>query len=170
MVNEIAPLELIRKIVSGEIEVGKAKQVENLISIIQEEIKSLCFPADKVYISFSSKSPAQTIGGSWTHLNSVFLYSASSETVSAGGTGGSSTHELATAEMPNHRHEVYMLKKTTSTSYPTGKPTNVETTSGRYIYSTTNGYDGLTSYTGEGKAFSILPPYITVHMWRKTAA
>lgn len=58
------------------------------------------YPVGAIYQSWSSTSPANLFGGSWSQITEKFLYCANS----AGGTGGASTVTLSVTQMPSHHH------------------------------------------------------------------
>lgn len=81
-------------------------------------------------------------------------------------TGGSKTHALTTAEMPAHTH-------TASISSTTDTGNNVNQAGGGRPYmrqgSNNGGLTATTDSTGGGSAHTIVQPYITVYMWKRTA-
>ena len=70
------------------------------------------YPVGSVYITTSQTSPASLFGGTWAHINSRFLYSASSESASTTSTGGSSTRTLSASNIPQHTHSIPALTGT----------------------------------------------------------
>lgn len=117
------------------------------------------WPVNSIYISYSHTSPASLIGGTWTRLQSRFLWgTTTSGTI--GATGGEQTHKLTISEMPAHTHAV----------------------NSRTVYSTSGSGNGLTIQkygsetenpaiyeTGGGAAHNNMPPYVNVAIWRRTA-
>lgn len=79
---------------------------------VTAEILNKFFPVGTIYESTSSTSPAAEFGGTWTQIKGRFLVAAGSNgksgdellNLTAGGTGGTSTHTITTAEMPQHNH------------------------------------------------------------------
>ena len=73
------------------------------------------YPVGAIYQSWSSTSPANLFGGSWSQITEKFLYCANS----AGGTGGASTVTLNINQMPTHHHfppSAYFLVQNTAGS------------------------------------------------------
>lgn len=70
-------------------------------------LMDIVYPIGSIYQSMSVTSPASTIGGTWTKIN-TFLYGA--DTV--GQTGGERTHTLTIVEMPTHAHAQYVTANT----------------------------------------------------------
>ena len=62
-------------------------------------LMDIIYPVGSIYQSMNATSPASSIGGTWTRLN-TFLYGSTT----AKNTGGEATHTLSINEMPAHRH------------------------------------------------------------------
>lgn len=123
----------------------------------QSESLLAVYPVNSIYISYSHTSPASLFGGTWTRLAPYFLYG-TGETGTIGETGGSTSHTLTVDEMPAHTH---LLKLRANAGTETGYSVMQE--NGKYSLGTRN------ENTGGGQAFSIIPPFIKVSIWRRTA-
>ena len=119
----------------------------NLLDII--------YPVGSVYITFNETSPIDTVGGTWELLENIFLYSSSDAT---GLTGGEATHTLTVNEMPKHNHYCNFGSSGSSGSSWVTKYAQYRTDGGWY-----------SNDTGGSQAHNNMPPYITVHMYRRTA-
>lgn len=62
-------------------------------------LMDIIYPVGSIYQSMNATSPASSIGGTWTRLN-TFLYGSTT----AKNTGGEATHTLSLNEMPAHSH------------------------------------------------------------------
>ena len=113
------------------------------------------YPVGSVYITFNETSPTDVVGGTWELLKNTFLYSSADAT---GITGGEATHTLNVNEMPTHHHYCDFASNGASGSIWV-------TTYQRY--SQNGGWN--TRDSGGGQAHNNMPPYITVHMYRRTA-
>ena len=139
----------------------------NLLDII--------YPVGSVYITFNTISPASSVGGTWELLKNVFLYSS---TGSTNVTGGEKSCKLTQQELP-YTYGLWTLRGTADSfiAASTGA-------AGAATLQTLNpscwilGYDssglkaGYSSFGfefGADKAHNNMPPYITVHMYRRTA-
>lgn len=118
----------------------------NLLDII--------YPVDSVYTTFSSMSPIESIGGTWELLKDTFLYSSDE----VGITGGEKEHKLIISEMPAHTHFCDFASPGGSGSTWVTKYAQYKPEGGWY-----------TKSTGNSQAHNNMPPYITVHMYRRTA-
>lgn len=153
------------------------------------------YPVGSIYMSANSTSPAILFGGTWTQLKDQFLLCAGS-TYSAGSTGGSANTTLSTANMPAHTHTRGTMDITGSwkikgdsnnagvdapaTATGAFTATN-ETASGSAVegtswncgtgfsFTASNSWTGETSSVGSGTAFSNMPPYLAVYVWKRTA-
>lgn len=119
------------------------------------------YPVGSLYFNASvPTNPATLLGfGTWVALEDMFLLGASS-TYPLNTQGGEVNHVLTVAELPSHRH---------------GAEQHVQwASSGGNIQSATNSYwksndSAYTGYTGDGLGHNNMPPYIAVHIWKRTA-
>ena len=142
-----------------------------------------------MYLSLGNENPSTLwLGTTWQKQEGRFLLGSSSS-YSLGATGGASTVALSVANMPSHTHSASQSAHTHS------QPTHTHTITGRYGQGTdyrgtvntsanntvttasTDAAGGDTTgssapsisvgSTGSGTAFSILPPYLVVNIWKR---
>mgnify|MGYP006935834745 FL=1 len=124
-------------------------------------IADLVYPVGSIYMSVNSTDPAQLFGGSWTQLEDRFLLGAGTSYTN-GRIGGAATCQLTAANLPRHTHPQYVATSGGSES------ANLDYAS--YSTSAKTVAQGIpTGATGSGTAFDILPPYLVVYMWKRTA-
>lgn len=148
------------------------------------------YPVGSIYMSVNSADPAQLFGGTWEQIQDTFLLAAG-QNYTAGDTGGSATHTLTEQELPQITLSMTLrnFHNTTNNSsvgvmVGTGTTGSVnsnydikasgESSSGlnRINTSGVTASDTCTRYThtiGDGQAHSIMPPYMAVYMWKRTA-
>ena len=116
----------------------------------------LIYPVGSIYMSVNEADPAALFGGTWERIRDRFLLAAG-DTYENGAVGGEGEHTLTVEEMPSHTHA------SQGYAYAGG--------SGAYTVLATNGNDTdkTTLPTGGGQPFSIMPPYLAVNMWQRTA-
>lgn len=123
------------------------------------------YPVGSYYFNDSvSTNPGSLFGvGTWVAVEEYVLAgykSGSTEFGTAGGTYGSKTHTLITAEMPAHTHDV-------ATSFNAGASSNIKrdnTDAGDV-----QNLSAKAVSTGGGGAHNNIQPSRTVYMWRRTA-
>lgn len=131
-------------------------------SVTKSDVVDWVYPVGSIYMSVSSTSPATLFGGSWTQLKDRFLLGAGS-TYSGGSTGGASTKTLTTANLPSHTHPQYV-------GLSSGGSTSVNHDYSGWTSTGKTAAQGIaTGATGSGTAFNIMPPYLVVYMWKRTA-
>lgn len=119
------------------------------------------YPVGSIYLSVNSTSPATLFGGTWERIQDRFLL-ASGSTYSAGSTGGEASHTLTVNEMPSHNHLMYF--KDNGYSQSTSKD-----------FYLTDGWGpnwragGYTMDSGGNQPHNNMPPYLAVHVWKRTA-
>lgn len=168
--------------------------IKNLINHLV--FKNFCpFPVNSLYIALGSENPSTLwLGTTWQKQEGRFLLGSSSN-YSLGSTGGASTVKLSVANLPSHTHSATTAAHTHtqpththSSQYssdiyagfvkspnkvyigPNGASvgtTGILTTSAGG--ETTGSASPVTSIgsTGSGTAFSIMPPYLVVNIWKR---
>ena len=148
------------------------------------------YPVGSIYMNVNNVDPGQIFGGTWMQIEDTFLLAAG-QNYAAGDTGGSSTHTLTEQELPQITQSMTLrnFHNTTNNSsvgvmVGTGTTGNVnsnydirasgESSSGlnRINTSGVTASDTCTRYTntfGGGQAHSIMPPYLAVYVWKRTA-
>lgn len=142
-----------------------------------EQIVNLIYPVGSIYMSVSGTSPATLFGGTWERITGKFLLAATDSSSSgasqaAGNTGGDATHTLQKAELPAQDYDIH---------YTYGGQDLVAGVVGSSVYTGGGGKIGTfyagsatsaklhTGNLGSGNAFSILPPFLSVYVWKRTA-
>lgn len=133
----------------------KRAEAGTSIDIIRETF----YPVGKLWISWSSTSPASIIGGSWTKLSNVFLR-AGNDTVP----GGSDDITLTAAQsgLPNHSHAVVLKDQAGTGAVSLNDPIACKTTRNLYGFTIQAGVNATSSHSN-------MPYYQNVHVWRRTA-
>jgi microcystin-dependent protein len=149
------------------------------------------YPVGSIYLATVSTNPNTLLGfGTWSAIQGRFLIGVDG-TYTAGSTGGNANKTLATGELPSHTHSFSASTDSQGDhTHDIARDNDGSTgTTEKTLHSTgiTSGYDsrynnqlwpagahthsisGTTGGTGSGTAFSILPPYLAVYMWQRTA-
>ena len=165
--------------------------IKNLINHLV--FKNFCpFPINSLYLSLGSENPSTLwLGTTWQKQEGRFLLGSSSS-YSLGATGGASSIALSIANMPSHTHSASQSAHTHSQPAHTHKVSQFISTAALGSYVGLDG-GGWTAYynssnntssaggdttgsatpsisigaTGSGTAFSILPPYLVVNIWKR---
>ena len=146
-------------------------------------------PIGSLYFTMGSESPATIFGGSWSLVSAgTFLMAADSSTV--GRAGGAKSVTLSVNNLPRHSHSASSNTVNISGTFQVRAQWGAITTGvfseiQNNIYSDGNADDNRMDRiykfnsdhshtitikdTGDGVAFDILPPYLCVYMWRRTA-
>lgn len=122
------------------------------------EAKLAAWPIGSIYMSVNSTNPASLFGGTWEALSERFLIGASSS-YPAGSTGGSRIHTISKSELPSYTLANAVLANSTNRAKVTTSNSGWGIPDWKYGEITTG---------GDGSSFSILPPYLSVWMWKRT--
>ena len=128
------------------------------------------YPVGALYISTVATNPGQLFSfGTWERITDKFLL-ASGPTYAAGSTGGAATHTLTEEELPEHSHGLVAEGGVGLMSWPV-PGTAEEHAAADWGTSKSPAVTmvSATEDTGSGSAFSVLPPYLAVYVWRRTA-
>lgn len=114
------------------------------------------YPVGSIYMSYNNTSPQSFIGGTWVKIEGRFLLAAGGG-YTAGATGGAATHTLTLDQIPPHSHVSNWIASTPGQELGFGGINGVHSDS------------LVTGAAGGGQAHNNMPPYLVVHMWRRTA-
>jgi hypothetical protein len=142
---------------AGEVNAGS-------ISINWKNIFDLIYPVGSIYSSTTNTNPKTLFGvGTWEAITDKFLIGASSN-YPATSTGGEATHTLTVNELPAHYHHQDGINDgAASTGHQGTYPIRI------YQDHIHNWPVNNMDPSGGGSAFSEIPPYYAVYMWRRTA-
>ena len=112
-------------------------------------------PVGSIYMSLVDTDPATLFGGIWQRIRGRFLFAEDNDRPS-GSIGGNDQHTLTIDEMPKHDHSVQWIAA--GGAY--------KDTAAGTDFGTVSAQSG---YAGGGQPFSIMPPYLSVYMWKRTA-
>ena len=127
-----------------------------IASAIKASIINDVYPVGSIYMSTNSTSPATLFGGTWTQIEDTFLLAAGTNYV-AGSNGGSDEVTLTQA---NYRLQNWLASSSSNDSINTAF--DAGSTYGMHL---TNG----NSPEPNNEPFSIMPPYLAVYVWKRTA-
>lgn len=152
----------------------------------KKEIWEIIYPVGSIYMSASSTNPQTLFGGTWTQLKDRFLVGAGN-TYAVGTNGGAANVTLSTTHLPSHTHTAtvsgcgahnHTARFIEVRAYISGSAASCVARANNASYSGTGQITCSTgnhthtvsiANTGSGSAFNILPPYMPVYMWQRTA-
>ena len=134
------------------------------------------YPVGSIYLSVNSTNPKDLFGGTWQQLQNRFLVGVGSS-YSNGKTGGAisytpkgsvGNHTLTVDEIPKHSHKVYGGWGAGSSDQGSFR---TDQNSPAHWWSATGDEGGGKGHNHgfTGTAQTILPPYLAVYMWKRTA-
>lgn len=144
------------------------------LGLTKSNLVDLVYPIGSIYMSVNSTSPGTLFGGTWEAITGRFLLAQNSkyDAYKAGEMGGSVTTTLTVNNLPSHSHSgIYYTNDSNVTS-------QVSFNNGSQGYKLDYGKDDAaadtasrfkTGNTGKGTSFSIMPPYLAVYVWKRTA-
>ena len=128
------------------------------------------WPVGSLFLAYGPTDPSILLGfGTWALFGQgqmlVGFKSTDTDFDADGKQGGAKTHTLSIAEMPNHDHGPgsYEVNRKSSTGSSTG------VAQGNATSATNVGLSGTSGTRGGGDPHNNMPPYIVVHIWRRTA-
>ncbi|HCJ37823.1 MAG TPA: hypothetical protein DHV37_05800 [Erysipelotrichaceae bacterium] len=169
----------------------------NMIDILKSELINTIYPVGSVYMSTTEDTVAKVqakFGGTWQKIEGRFLLSSSSA-YSAGSTGGSAnavvvshdhtftgkevntnntgahTHYLATVNSGNNSFPAWALQFKADAAVVSGsavtKAAGLTSSNGAHQHKVTAA--GTVGTKGESGIGKNMPPYLVVHMYKRTA-
>lgn len=141
------------------------KSKAEMADIIAEIIGRM-YPVGSIYMSVRNVNPGTLFGGTWTAWGSgrvpVGINANDADFNTVEKTGGAKTHTLTVNEIPVHSHDVGVIEQT-------GGLSGVSSGSSLYVQTSTQMAVKTSTNAGGSQPHSILQPYITCYMWKRTA-
>lgn len=128
----------------------------NAINAAINTMWSTIYPVGSIYMSTTLNYPAQMFGGTWVQLKDRFLLGAG-DTYGIGDTGGNAYAALTADNNGPHTHLTVLNASGSGDGWGP---------SGAYA---SGAFNTATTSQGSGTPFSIMPPYLVVYMWVRTA-
>lgn len=116
------------------------------------------YPVGSIFIAAKNVNPETLFGGKWERLEDRFLLAAS-DAHPIGETGGKEKHTLTLQELPTHGFG-YKISTGGGTTEETGPVLH---------WSEKVNYQEINGTVGGGRAFSTMPPYIAVYVWKRVS-
>lgn len=148
-------------------------EIDDALAVKSKGIVDLVYPVGSIYMSVASANPAALFGGTWAAIEDRFLLAAGS-TWTAGDTGGAATHDHTTAdhtltinEMPSHYHK---FKDWLPRASGSGNAYCASYSQQADIGGGTRNEGGSQPHNhGNTGSSGNMPPYLVVHIWKRTA-
>ena len=143
-----------------------------------EELRDRLFPVGAIYLTWNNNNPGNFLGGTWVRMaegRGLFGIgkstgrNGSSATVGEHEEFGDWTHTMTVDEMPNHKHGVYIQNTSGNPQVDAPAWTVALPNNWKQYSSATKLFAPSTSTQGGNKPFYIMPPYIGIYVWRRTA-
>lgn len=138
------------------------------------QIVNTIYPVGSIYISTAAANPSTLFSGTqWEAIQDRFLL-ADGTVYTAGATGGTPAVTLTTAQIPAHKHNFNCVDTNGNPSTPTGV-TEALAYVGSGVGTSTISTNGtllkraVMANAGGGEAHDNMPPYLVVHMWKRTS-
>ena len=129
------------------------------ISHNRKKLSDIIYPIGSIYLSVNSTSPATLFGGTWERIYNRFLIGGGND-YECGSAGGNKTITLQQSNLPS---SVLIREQGTASSSNTQSIYVSEGWSNHAIR------DSRVEGTTYGESINIMPPYLAIYMWKRTA-
>ena len=136
------------------------------------------YPIGSIYLTWDNTNPQRFMGGTWVRMaegRGLFGVGRSTgrngiaDNVNEHEEFGSWKHTITTDEMPSHKHAVYIQNTSGNPQVDAPRWTIALPNNWKQYTSATRLFGASTSEQGGNKPFYIMPPYIGIYVWRRTA-
>ena len=162
--------------------------------VTKMDLVDLIYPIGSIYMSLNSTSPAILFGGTWEQITEGTFMMAAGNTYTGSSTGGKRSY--VAADMPSHSHTRGTMNITgqwkikgdannagvDAPATASGAFSSInETASGSSVagsnwscgtgfnFNASSAWTGSTSISGTNTTAEIVPPYLAVYIWKRTA-
>lgn len=173
------PLTSIAKVIDSLDDSTNSRTNAPSIRAVNEAVKDNwinIYPIGSIYMNINDVDPAALFGGIWQQVEDRFILAAG-VAFPNGMIGGNATHTLSVEQLPPHTHVVQGGTVTTGDTIPMNPQTTKVTPSESGISVVYDFAAGATGFdiegealeTGGGVPFNIIPPFLAVNVWIRTA-
>lgn len=136
------------------------------------------YPVGAIYLTWNDNNPGNFLGGTWIRMaegRGLFGVGRSTgrngiaDNVNEHEEFGSWKHTLSKEQMPSHDHGVYIQNTSGNPQVDAPQWTIAFPNNWHQYSSATRLLASSTSRTGGNQSFYIIPPYIGIYVWRRTA-
>ena len=148
-----------------------------LLALVEGSLIDKIHPVGSIWLCYENTSPVDAFGGTWVQITGRFLYAAdSSHAIKS--TGGSTSHTHGAASNAQNGSLVAQMgyENTSSNMIVLNSATAPEYAGNVFNRGTATWGTGQTialtngvKVAGQTASRSVLPPYLAVNMWRRTA-
>lgn len=96
----------------------QGRALKQMLSSIKKEMMLEAHPVGSLYWSMEATDPSKLFGGTWEQIKDRFIWATTSN---PGGSGGSYTQTLSTANLPSHNHSYTRVTGIQGTSISTNQ-------------------------------------------------
>ena len=152
-------------------------EIRSVIAKIENDITNMwkkIYPVGSIFITVSTATPADWFGGTWERVGKgqyLLGVDPSDETGhwdAAEMTGGREDVTLGINEMPSHQHRLAGAEGATTMAVMTNRTQANDVDQhggGSWTYDQVSMF---TEWVGGGQPFSIMPPFFSVYIWKRT--
>lgn len=146
----------------------------DLIDTAVAAIVNTIYPVGAIYLSTNAASPVSLFGGTWEQIKDTFLLTAG-DSYAAGDVGGEARHTLTANELPavSGSFRIRALSNGGNTVDNTSGVVSVSAGSSltplSYASGSSQAAQEVSLSFGGGQPHNIMPPYLAVYAWKRTA-
>lgn len=159
--------------------VFKATNEDKTVTVLDSEnFLNKLYPVGAIYLTWNNNNPGNFLGGTWVRMaEGRGLFGVGRSTGRNGLAGNVNEHEefgdwkhtISVDEMPSHNHGVYIQNTVGDPQVDAPQWTIAFPNNWKQYSSATRLLASSTTNKGGNQTFYIMPPYIGIYVWRRTA-
>lgn len=159
--------------------VFKATNEDKTVTVLDSEnFLNKLYPVGAIYLTWNNNNPGNFLGGTWVRMaEGRGLFGVGRSTGRNGFAGNVNEHEefgdwkhtISVDEMPSHNHGVYIQNTVGNPQVDAPQWTIAFPNNWKQYSSATRLLASSTTNKGGNQTFYIMPPYIGIYVWRRTA-
>ena len=152
--------------------------LQSWLGISNSDLLNKLYPVGAIYLTWNNNNPGNFLGGTWVRMaEGRGLFGVGRSTGRNGIAGNVGEHEefgdwkhtISVDEMPRHDHGVYIQNTVGNPQVDAPQWTIAFPNNWKQYTSATRLLASSTTKKGGNQSFYIMPPYIGIYVWRRTA-